>query len=360
MTSKDQQNSHQLPEKIIFDTDAGVDDAHALLMLDGCSPRRIQLLAVTCVAGNVKLPQVLKNISHIFGHCSFTKVPIYGGAGRPLISKLPPGYELYHGRDGLGNTTTAMKIAQASSLDTSINAVQALINLVQQHPKEVNVCAVGPLTNLALAERLWPDFSRNLKSVCIMGGNMYGEGNVTPSAEFNFYCDPEAAHIVLHDFKCEKILITWELCKLYQLPQENYEELFRINTVKADFLSRISQQAVKVHKESLQVCDQLAAACACYPEIITKATKYPCKVSLCGETRGQVIIDRVNFWTDFPPESQTTIVEELDVILEGRRVIFIMCGIFFCCSVIFSGPFGLLYGKSSVVSIFLYASFYQG
>lgn len=114
-------------------------------------------------------------VKYFFFFFVLFQVPIYGGTDRPLISKLPPGYEVYHGRDGLGNTTTAMNIAHASSLDTSIHAVQALIKLVQQHPKEVNVCAVGPLTNLALAERLWPDFSTNLNSVSIMGGNMYGK-----------------------------------------------------------------------------------------------------------------------------------------------------------------------------------------
>lgn len=62
------------PRKVIFDTDAGVDDAHALLILDGASPDDIELLGLTCVAGNVKLPQALKNMSHILEHCSFPQV----------------------------------------------------------------------------------------------------------------------------------------------------------------------------------------------------------------------------------------------------------------------------------------------
>lgn len=109
-----------------------------------------------------------------FSFFLFQKTEIFAGAERPIISEIPPGYEIYHGADGLGNTWSEKTTSQ-EKLNLTKHAVQFLIDAVKANPGQISVCALGPLTNLAMAERLWPAFSSNLGNVTIMGGNIYGK-----------------------------------------------------------------------------------------------------------------------------------------------------------------------------------------
>jgi purine nucleosidase len=177
-------------KKIIIDCDPGIDDALALLLAAG-SPS-LALLAVTTVAGNRPVATTGVNARKIMDLAGCQQVPVYAGAERPF------GYadarcNLVHGEDGLGGVD-----AGAARPVQDGHAANRLVELLSAHPAgSVELVAVGPLTNLALAESLSPGILCRARRVLIMGGALRFPGNITPAAEFNFYADPVAAEMVL-------------------------------------------------------------------------------------------------------------------------------------------------------------------
>ena len=177
-------------KKIIIDCDPGIDDALALLLAAG-SPS-LELLAVTTVAGNRPAAITAQNGRKIMDLAGRREVPVYAGAQRPF------GYaearcNLVHGEDGLGG----VDVGAARPVQDG-HAANRLVELLMAHPAgTVDVVAVGPLTNLALAEALSPGLLRRAGRLLIMGGALRVQGNITPAAEFNFYADPVAADMVL-------------------------------------------------------------------------------------------------------------------------------------------------------------------
>jgi len=176
--------------KIIIDCDPGIDDALALL-LAAASPE-LQLLAVTCVAGNRPVDTTTANARRVLDLAGAWRVPVYRGSGRPLAHPEPRCNEV-HGLDGLGGI--ALPPARSS---IERHAVDCLFDTLSRCPPgTVTIVAIGPLTNLALAELRHPGLLRRAACLAIMGGAAYCAGNVSPHAEFNFYADALAAHVVL-------------------------------------------------------------------------------------------------------------------------------------------------------------------
>jgi purine nucleosidase len=175
---------------IIIDCDPGQDDALAIL-LALASPEDLEVLAVTAVAGNVPLALTEKNARKIVELAGRGDVPVFAGCERPLV-RLPVTAEHVHGRTGLDGADLpepAVPLAPG-------HAVDAIVDLVQGRPAgTVTICPVGPLTNVASALTKAPDIARRIRQIVLMGGAI-GEGNITPSAEFNIYVDPHAARIV--------------------------------------------------------------------------------------------------------------------------------------------------------------------
>lgn len=130
--------------------------------------------------------------------CGRLDIPVYKGASSSLIKKTEK-IEGFHGEDGLSNI-----YSEKPSLDLiqKKHAIQAMKEYIDKFPNEIVIISLAPLTNLALLYKLYPEISRRLKSVHIMGGNHLGVGNTTKHAEFNFWHDPEAAHIVLDETIC--------------------------------------------------------------------------------------------------------------------------------------------------------------
>lgn len=181
------------PRPIVHDCDPGTDDAVALLL--ALNSPELDLKAVTTTHGNVALPSTTRNALELLSFAGRPDVPVYAGAEAPLVR--PPVYAPeIHGRGGLGGVT----LPPVQTPPQPLHAALALLELSGQHPG-LSVCATGPLSNLALAERLRPGFLRGLREVVVMGGSLENGapklGNVTPHAEFNAYADPHALRIVL-------------------------------------------------------------------------------------------------------------------------------------------------------------------
>jgi purine nucleosidase len=177
---------------LIIDTDPGQDDAIALLAALA-SPDELDLLGITCVAGNVPLALTARNARLVCELAGRPDVAVYAGCSRPMVRPLVTA-EYVHGSSGLdgydwGEPTTALQ---------EQHGVDWLIATLLGAPAEgITVCTVGPVTNLAMAMVKEPRVLPNIREVLAMGGAYWEGGNRTPVAEFNIYVDPHAAATVV-------------------------------------------------------------------------------------------------------------------------------------------------------------------
>lgn len=175
------------PRKIIIDTDPGQDDAVAILL--ALASPELDVLGITCVAGNVPLSLTVINARKVCELAGRPGTRVFAGAEKPLARDLVTA-EYVHGKTGLDGyplPDPAMPVE-----DT--HAVQFIIETIRgEAPGTVTLCPLGPLTNIAAALRQAPDIAERIAEIVLMGGAYFEVGNVTPAAEFNIYVDPEAA-----------------------------------------------------------------------------------------------------------------------------------------------------------------------
>jgi purine nucleosidase len=175
----------------MIDTDPGQDDAVAIL-LALASPDEIDVLGVTAVAGNVPLSLTQKNARIVCELAGKPETPVFAGCDTPLKRKLITA-EHVHGKTGLDGPALPDPVAPLRDQ----HAVDFIIDSLRTHEsKSVTLCALGPLTNIATALQKAPDIADRIQEIVLMGGAYFEVGNITPTAEFNIYVDPEAAKIV--------------------------------------------------------------------------------------------------------------------------------------------------------------------
>ena len=187
-------------QRILIDTDPGVDDAYAILL--AMRSPELQVPAITTVCGNVPVEQGTQNLLTILGLLDLDEFPMLAqGAAAPLIKPLVTAAHV-HGDDGLGNTNP-LQNADGSPLyppaDTKISSMsgpELILEMASRYPDELIVVALGPLTNIASAIRKDPTKMRGVQKIIIMGGVFEEYGNVTTTAEFNIFVDPHAAQEV--------------------------------------------------------------------------------------------------------------------------------------------------------------------
>ena len=176
---------------IILDVDTGIDDAMAIAYA-AHSPE-LQLLGLTTLFGNIPADEATRNTLYWLQQLGRGDVPVYAGADKPLSRSKDAYAKHVHGEDGLGG---ALGDARPAGRAASMSAGQFMVEQARRLPGELTIIAVGPMTNLAEAIQLDPEFVRNVGRVVVMGGAVTVRGNVTPHAEANIHSDPEAAEIV--------------------------------------------------------------------------------------------------------------------------------------------------------------------
>jgi purine nucleosidase len=174
---------------LILDVDTGVDDCLAILY--ACASPELDLLAVTCVSGNVPARQVAINSRSILELVGRSDVPVYLGAEQPLAKELRSAEDT-HGPQGIGHAS----LPAPSRPVADGHGADAIVRLVRERPGEVLLVTVGPLTNLALALEREPNLPGLLRGYGLMGGAYRYPGNMTPTTEFNIFVDPDAAKAV--------------------------------------------------------------------------------------------------------------------------------------------------------------------
>ena len=181
-------------KKIILDCDPGHDDAVAIML--AAAHESIDILGITCVAGNSTLINTKENALKICSLIGRGNIPIYAGADKPLKFELVTAPHV-HGKSGL-DTDGEKIIADPDYQIQEMHAVDFIIKTCHEQEEPIYLCPIGPLTNIALALEKDPTIKHKIKEIVFMGGASMCLGNITPSAEFNIYVDPHAANIVLN------------------------------------------------------------------------------------------------------------------------------------------------------------------
>jgi len=179
-----------MAEKIIIDTDPGQDDAIAILL--ALASQELEVVGITAVAGNVPLQLTQRNARVICELAGRTDIPVFAGCDRPLTRQLVTA-EHVHGKTGLDG----FDISDPRMPLQETHAAEFIVDTLRTQPaNSVTLCTLGPLTNIAAAFENTPDVIGRVRRIVMMGGAYFEVGNITPTAEFNIYVDPEAAEIV--------------------------------------------------------------------------------------------------------------------------------------------------------------------
>ena len=273
--------------KVIIDTDTATDDAIAIIM--ALKYNDFDVKAITTVAGNVDLEQATQNALYTVELCN-KNIPVYKGSSGPLKRKLETS-KFFHGKDGLGNTGPYIpKLKEQKE-----NAINKIISVINSNPNEIEIIAIGPLTNIAKVFKEDPSTINKLKSLYIMGGIGEGKGNITHHAEFNFWVDPDAADVVLNS-NIKVHLIAWDTTQIYgYINKKNFEELEKINSSLSQFSINIQQKAlqyykIKYNEYKVDLADPLAMAAFIDSKTVTEYKNCEIKMILNGLERGKDIV----------------------------------------------------------------------
>ncbi|MDQ3888646.1 MAG: nucleoside hydrolase, partial [Thermoproteota archaeon] len=248
-----------MPAKVLMDVDTGLDDAIAIIMALHSS--EIQVIGITTVSGNVTARAAALNtlgILRVMGKES--NIPVLKGASRPLSKKIVHAQQV-HGKKGLGNMTLQCNPTLLQKRDVSDFVSETLANYRRG---EVALVATGPLTNIARLILKDPEITHSLSRICIMGG-AFGlasktYGIITQHAEFNFYCDPKAAQIVMTHASSGGVR---------RLNIVGLDVTDKYLTVDDEFISRLSnRQCKKKKKGGSKNSDKV-------PTIVKSLLRYP-------------------------------------------------------------------------------------
>lgn len=282
-------------EKIIIDTDPGVDDAIAILLALSAK-EKLDVVALTTVNGNVGVDQVTKNAFKILDIAGRQDIPVYKGNEKPL-QRENDHCEEFHGDDGLGNL--AMK--DSKRVPEAESAVDFLIRKVREEKGEITLVPIGPLTNIAEAIQRDAEFVKNVKEVVIMGGAEHG-GNMSPHAEFNFWMDPEAAKIVFQAGFEKVTMVGLDATSYVFLDPVLRELLYLINTPVSRFIHKITRLYADGHWEiekklGCELCDVLTIAYLLDRNVVEKVDAFV-DVETQGLCDGASVVYRTKYYPD--------------------------------------------------------------
>ena len=281
-----------MKNKYFIDTDTASDDAVALLM--ALEWDDVEVLGISIVSGNMSVEQGSINARYTVELCK-KDIPVYVGADAPLVKKREHA-DWFHGPDGMGN----MNYPTPKLEETNEDFIEVLNNHINQYPDEITLVTLGPLTNVANFIKKYPESFLKLKNIVIMGGASNTVGNVTPAAEYNIWCDPEAADIVFKSKHHDIAMVGWELCRgEANLTEAEMEFAYSFKTEKADFAIDCNKHALDSSQNwlgdpGLGLPDPVAMAVALNPAVTTKVSRHNVQVVIDGPARGMTIVDQLH------------------------------------------------------------------
>ena len=221
--------------RVIIDTDPGIDDAQAILFALFCGEFEID--ALTTVFGNVSAKTAAANVLRLLEMSGRPEIPVYLGAVEPLVRRRLHYAPEVHGKRGLGD----LKLPPPKGKIQKNYAAVELVRRIVQAPGEITILALGPLTNIALAIRLEPQFVKHVREIIFMGGIVAGHGNVSAVATANVLNDSEAAKIVFNaGFRC-LTMVGQDVTRPTRMLPERRERLRQAGGEIAEFLYEITR-----------------------------------------------------------------------------------------------------------------------
>jgi inosine-uridine nucleoside N-ribohydrolase len=218
-------------QRVIIDTDPGIDDAAAIFLALGSGAVTVE--ALTTVFGNAEVEQSTRNALKILEVSGRTDIPVHSGSARPL-ARDPTYGKMIHGGNGLGD----VEYTPPRATPAATGAVEAIISRVMSAPGEITLIALGPLTNVALALAAEPRLASRLRRVILMGGAVLTWGNVTPAASANLFNDPEAARAVYRS-GVSLVQVGLDVCRPTVITRSHLDRLRSAKSAPAEFLLRI-------------------------------------------------------------------------------------------------------------------------
>jgi purine nucleosidase len=299
-----------MERRFFVDTDTASDDAVAILM--ALQWPEVVVDAISIVSGNVPVEQGSRNARCTVELCGAT-TPVYEGLRRPLMREAHHAH-FFHGRDGLGD----VGYPEPRRAPAGTEAVSEIIRRFKDSPGEITLVALGPLTNIAAALTLEPCLAEWVKECFVMGGAACTVGNITPAAEYNIWCDPEAARIVFHS-GMNLLMVGWEHCRAEaNLDDNDVETILGFETERARFAIDCNRSALRANREwlgdpGIALPDPVTMSIALEPKVCTHRSKHYVDVACDLElTRGMTVVDQIGV-TDKEPNVE--VCWEIDVAL---------------------------------------------
>jgi len=278
--------------RFLIDTDTGSDDVWAIIeALRATDVVRVE--AITVVCGNLPLDLCVKNAMLAVDAAETYAPPVYRGMEYPLLNPEAFYAPDVHGADGLGG----MELPPSARPVERKHAVDAIIDLIMENPGQIEIVTCGPLTNLAVALQKDPRVAENVRKVWVLGGSAGGTGNMTPTAEFNIYADPEAADIVLKA-GMDTVWVTWDSAVgATEITPDEVTRLLDSGDRAAVFCARCTRTLREYYRttygrDTFAVIDSLVMTAALFPEIMERTFRADCSVELTeGDLRGYFRMD---------------------------------------------------------------------
>jgi pyrimidine-specific ribonucleoside hydrolase len=277
------------PIPLVIDTDPGIDDALAILL--ALASPEVDLRLVTTVHGNVELAQTTDNALRVLHLAGRADVPVAAGAAASLVHAQPERAGHVHGTAGLGG----VQLPPSPAGTDPRPAVVALAELLLSSPDPVTVAAIGPLTNIALLLRVFPEAAARIGRLVVMGGSAARGGNVTAAAEFNVWADPEAAQAVLGS-TLPTVLVGLDVTLPTVLDEQDIARFAAAGPIGAQ-AAAILQQYLEHARRSygttgVVVHDALALTEAIIPGTLDTVRRHVVVDTGLGAGRGQTLVDR--------------------------------------------------------------------
>jgi purine nucleosidase len=276
-----------VPRKVILDVDPGIDDAVALAM--ALFDPRLEVLAVTAAGGNVMPEQASANLQALVAYLDPPRLPRVGLA--PTDTALPEKPFNMHGADGLGGADLPPIQLHGGHVSEKV-----MWETLRAHPREVTIVALGPLTNLSRLLRRDPSIAEIIDRLIISGGTAHGGGNVTPVADLNFYCDPQAARHVVRE-PLTKTLVPLETTGQVVLGFDFLEHLPDECSRAGLLLRRMLPHAFRAHRqllgsEGVWLHDVVSLVAVTNPELFERAPVVADVETVGDLTAGMLVVDR--------------------------------------------------------------------
>ncbi|GAA4348319.1 nucleoside hydrolase [Angustibacter luteus] len=310
---------------VILDVDTGLDDACALLL--AARHPDLDLRAVTCVAGNADVDQVVRNTLLVLAAAGRHDVAVARGASRPLLEPARAARHV-HGEDGLGDLDhAALGLPAATGEVDQRHAVELLrdeLLAAASSGERITLVPLAPLTNIALLLRTYPEVAKGLRRIVFMGGAA-AVGNATAAAEFNIWHDPEAAAVVLDAARELEIPVTMYGLDVFYDVRVSRDEAVELLAVAAPATrlagALVQAQCVKFGTPSATIGDA-GAVCAVVDPAGLTTSPLAVHVELAGaRTRGQTVVDRRE-WVgdlDHDPHGIPPTVVDVALAVDGDR-----------------------------------------